>query len=288
MSHGGVWQMKERTAIILCLTLIVLCPLTTTNSCFDNESRNHNQRIVNDFNFRESSYEVGPPIHISNNSDFASQASANSWDGNGSFSEPYVIEGYNITTTGSSPIQIGNTTVFFEIRGCLIVGGPTGILLQNVKHANVWNNTIEDSDSWGVLVTESASVIVTNNTIHDITGVDSAGLYSLGSEYCEFSNNTIRNVNGRGILADYSTNCTITVNFVSESSEDGIRLRDSSENNLTRNEITHSDLSGIKIGNSHRCRIEQNLVGYSLSNGITIEASIDSLVSDNVLYESGG
>ena len=288
MIHGDVWQMKERTVIILCLTLIVLCPLTTTNSCIDNKNRHHNQRIVIDFSFRESSYEESPLIHISNNSDFASQASANLWDGNGSVSDPYVIEGYNITTSGGSPIQIGNTTVFFEIRDCLIVGGPTGILLQNVTHANVWNNTIQESDSWGVLVTESVSIIVTNNTIHDITGVDSAGLYSLGSEYCEFSNNTIRNVNGWGILADYSTNCTITVNIVSESSKEGIRLRDSSENNMTLNEITHSELNGIKLGNSHRCRIEQNLVGYSLSNGISIEASIDCLVSDNVLYEGGG
>ena len=283
--------MNGKTGIILCLTLLVLCPLTTTNYRnyrIDNGISGQNQEIVNDFNFRELSHEERIPIHVSNNSDFASQASANSWDGNGSVSDPFIIEGYNITTSGSSPIQIGNTTVFFEIRGCLIVGGPTGILLQNVTHANVWNNTIQDSDSYGLLVTESASVSVTNNTIHDITGLDSAGLYSLGSEYCEISNNTIRNVNGWGILADYSTNCTITINIVSESSKDGIRLRDSSENNMTLNEITHSDLSGIKLGNSHRCRIEQNLVGYSLSNGISIEASIDCLVSDNVFYVSGG
>ncbi|MGD9395766.1 MAG: hypothetical protein PVJ05_05010, partial [Candidatus Thorarchaeota archaeon] len=45
-------------------------------------------------------YDEAPPIQISNNSDFANQASANSWDGNGSVSDPYIIEGLNITVLG--------------------------------------------------------------------------------------------------------------------------------------------------------------------------------------------
>jgi parallel beta-helix repeat protein len=231
-------------------------------------------------------YDEALPIHISNNSDFADQVSANSWDGNGSVNDPYIIEGVNITTSGTSPIQIGNSTVFFEIRGCLLVGGSIGILLQNVTNAKVWNNTIQDSQSYGLLVTESDYVIVTNNTIQNISGPDSTGLYSLGSEYCEYSNNTIDSVNGWGILADYSNNCSISANIVSESLHDGIRLRDSSENNITLNIIT-SGASGIKLGNSHGCRLEKNLVGYSLSDGISIEASSSCVIEDNVVHESG-
>ena len=270
--------------ILLCLTLLVLYPLTVTRYCIDNPISRHNQVIMRSF---IPDYEEALPIHILNNTDFAVQASANSWDGNGSMSDPYMIEGLNITTSGTSPIQIGNSTVFFEVRGCLIVGGSTGILLQNVTNAKVWNNTIQESNSYGLLVTESDYVIVTNNTIHSISGADSTGLYSLGSEYCEYSNNTIQSVNGWGILADYSTNCSITMNIIYESAHDGIRLRDSSENNITLNVITNSDMNGIKLGNSHRNRLEQNLVGHSFADGISIEGSVDCFVQDNVLYENG-
>jgi parallel beta-helix repeat protein len=231
-------------------------------------------------------YDEALPIHVSNNSDFADQASANSWDGNGSVSDPYIIEGLNITTAVISPIQIGNSTVFFEIRGCLLVGGSMGILLQNATSAKVWNNTIQDSESSGILVTESDNVLVTNNTIQDLSGPDSIGLYSLGSEYCEYSNNTIDSVNGWGILADYSNNCSITDNVLSDFLHDGIRLRDSSSNNITLNTIT-SSMSGIKLGNSHGCRLEWNLISHSLSDGISIEVSSSCVIEDNVIHESG-
>jgi parallel beta-helix repeat protein len=275
--------MRRIAAILFCLTLLAMCPITVRRCCVASHISGQSQDASRGF---ISAYDEALPIHISNDSDFADQASANSWDGNGSVSDPYIVEGLNITTAGTSPIQIGNSTVFFEIRGCLLVGGAMGILLQNVTNAKVWNNTIQDSQSSGVLVTESDDVIVTNNTIQDISGPDSAGLYSLGSEYCEYSNNTIDSVNGCGILADYTNNCSISDNVVSNLLHDGIRLRDSSENNITLNTVT-SGTSGIKLGNSPGCRLERNLVGYSLSDGISIEASSSCTIKDNVVQESG-
>jgi parallel beta-helix repeat protein len=203
-------------------------------------------------------------------------------------SDPYIIEGFNITVLGNSPVQIENSTVFFEIRGCLLVGGSIGILLQNVTNAKVWNTIIRYATSSGILVTESDNVIVTNNTISGISGTDSSGVYSLGSNHCEFSNNTIGAVSGWNILIDYSHNCSITDNYLGMAGYDGIRLRDSSKNNITLNEITHSHLSGIKLGNSHSCRIVHNIVEYSVSDGISIEASSECHIADNVLFESGG
>ena len=275
--------MRRIAVILFCLTLLVLCPLTVTTYCFDSHISRQSQDVSRIF---IPAYDEALPIQISSNNDIADQASANSWDGNGSVSDPYIVEGLNITTSGTSPIQIENSTVFFEIRGCLLVGGPRGIFLQNVTNAKVWNNTIQDSESSGILVTESADVIVTNNTIQDISGPDSTGLYSLGSEYCEFSNNTIDSVNGWGILADYSNNCSISDNVGNDFLHDGIRLRDSSENNITLNTIT-SSTTGIKLGNSHGCRLEGNLVGYSLADGISIEVSSSCVIQDNVVYESG-
>ena len=269
---------------LFCVALLVLFPLTVSPCMLDNSCSWQNQGTENVF---IPGYDEALPIHISNNSDFANQAIANLWEGNGSVSDPYIIEGLNITTMGASAIHIGNTTVFFEITGCLIIGGNIGILLENVTHAKVWNTIIRYSDSSGVLVSESDNVKVTNNTIVGIGGADSTGLYSLGSNYCEFSNNTIGAVSGWVILIDYSHNCSVTDNYLSMAGYDGIRLRDSSENNITLNEVTHSHLSGIKLGNSHKCRIEQNIVEYSVGDGISIEASSSCVIRENVVHESG-
>ena len=276
--------MRRRTAILFCFTLLILCPLTVTRSYIDSPNSVYNHRIAKSFT---PSYDEALPIHISNNSDFANQAVANLWEGNGSVSDPYIIEGLNITTMEASAIRIVNTTVFFEIAGCFILGGIVGILLENVTHAKVWNTTIRYSESSGILVSESNNVKVTNNTIVGMGGTDSSGLYSLGSNYCEFSNNTIEAVLGWDILIDYSHNCSITDNYLITAFHDGIRLRDSSENNITLNEITHSRLSGIKLGNSHKCRIEQNIIEYSDGDGISIEASSSCVIEENIVHESG-
>ncbi|MFX1604273.1 MAG: right-handed parallel beta-helix repeat-containing protein [Promethearchaeota archaeon] len=279
--------MKERALVIICLSLLFLCSLTATKYSINIEFGIQYQETQNSVMPSEGLYEESPPIVISNNSDFADQAMTNLWDGNGSISDPYIIEGLNITTIGASAIHIGNTTVFFEIAGCFILGGTAGIFLENVTHAKIWNTTIRYSESRGILVSESDDVKVTNNTIVGMSGADSTGLYSLGSHYCEFSNNTIEAVLGWDILIDYSHNCSITHNYLSTAYYDGIRLRDSSENNITLNEIAHSRLSGIKLGNSHKCRIEQNIVEYSEGDGISIEASSSCMIEENVVHESG-
>lgn len=278
--------MKGKTVVLLCMILIVLCPITMTNYCFNIGFDIRSQEMPTIMKHGESSYEENLPIVITDDVDFANQAIANLWDGNGSVSDPYIIEGLNITTVGTYPIHIGNTTVFFEIRGCLIIGGTTGILLENLTHANIWNNTIQDTNGHGLIVGESSGVKVRNNTVNNILGADSAGLYSMDSDYCEFSNNTIQNVNGWGILADYSNNCSISLNTINEVLHDGIRLRDSSENNITLNVIS-SQTNGIKLGNSEECILVRNLVGYSLADGISIEASFNCCIIDNVLFESG-
>jgi parallel beta-helix repeat protein len=280
-------MMKERAVVLTCLSLLILCPLTATRCSINYEFGIQYRGTQNNGIFIEGLYEECPPIVISNNSDFANQALANLWNGNGSVSDPYIIEGLNITTMGASAIHIVNTTVFFEIAGCFILGGAVGILLENVTHATVWNTTIRYSESCGILVSESDNVKVTNNTIVGISGEDSAGLYSLGSHYCEFSNNTIEAVLGWDMLIDYSHNCSMTDNYLSMAYYDGIRLRDASENNITLNVITHSRLSGIKLGNSHKCRIEQNIVEYSEGDGISIEASSSCTIGENVVHESG-
>ena len=53
-----------------------------------------------------TSYTLHDPIFIRNNTDLVYQASLNGWNGNGSESNPYVIEGLNITSSIINPLEI--------------------------------------------------------------------------------------------------------------------------------------------------------------------------------------
>jgi parallel beta-helix repeat protein len=275
--------MKENRTVLVCLLVLLCYPIAAADYSFGI----YYQTILNDFISSPSWYQESSPILIVGDADFADQAFVNMWVGNGSFSTPYIIEILNITTSVDIPIHIVNTSVFFEIRGCLTVGGPTGIYLENVTNAKVWNNTIQDAAECGILFTESNHVWIANSTVSDTSSASSSGIYSYNSEYSKISNNTIQTINGWGLLVDYSHNCSITQNRIYDCTRDGISLRDSSENNITSNEITYAHMSGIKLGNSPDCLMEWNLVSHTLSDGISIEASVDCAIQYNVLYKSG-
>ncbi len=110
-----------------------------------------------------SAYTPHSPITITSNADFASQG----WPGNGTESNPYVIEGLNITTSGNC-ISISDTTVYFVIRNCLLTGGRNwhGVSLDNVINGRIEGCTISGKSS-GVGIFHSSNNTLVNNTISD-------------------------------------------------------------------------------------------------------------------------
>ncbi|MFX0062145.1 MAG: hypothetical protein ACFFC7_08140, partial [Candidatus Hermodarchaeota archaeon] len=82
-----------------------------------------------------NSYTPHSPISIVNDTDFANQALAESWLGNGSSNNPYRIENYTIDQANAADdcIRIFNTTVHFIIQNCYVgntTGPHAGILLE--------------------------------------------------------------------------------------------------------------------------------------------------------------
>jgi ABC-type phosphate transport system substrate-binding protein len=58
-----------------------------------------------------SAYTVHGTIRIDGDTDFATQAGIEGWSGDGSETNPYIIENYDINGTGNGTcIYIGNTT----------------------------------------------------------------------------------------------------------------------------------------------------------------------------------
>jgi parallel beta-helix repeat protein len=106
-------------------------------------------------------------ISIQSDSDFANQALAEGWPGNGSSNNPYSIEGLyiNCTDMGIPCIEISRTTVHFTIRHCTLLGGPSpyGVIgLSEVSNGYLLNNTFT-SLGRGIIVTNSTFITIANS-----------------------------------------------------------------------------------------------------------------------------
>ncbi|MDI6642237.1 MAG: hypothetical protein QME68_08025, partial [Elusimicrobiota bacterium] len=88
------------------------------------------------------------PLYINGNDNFASQATTEGWQGDGSEANPYIIENYDININGnkSDGIKISNTNVYFIIRSCKIYG--CGNWYASIQLSNVTNGRIEKIDSY--------------------------------------------------------------------------------------------------------------------------------------------
>ena len=83
---------------------------------------------------KNSKYIPRLPIIILSDADFPGIASS----GNGTKSNPWIIENWEINGTGySNCIYIEDTTEFFEVRDCYLHDSDTGIYLYNVQNGNL-------------------------------------------------------------------------------------------------------------------------------------------------------
>ncbi len=142
--------MKKRTTIIL-LILIFTIYASNTNVQINAEENNYRLTLL----------ELTPhdPISITSDSDFEV------FPGLGTSENPYLIDGYNITTTSTNGINIRGTTKYFTVRNCYIDADSDGIYIENVADgtATVINNTCINN-AYGIEIWDSVSSTVINNT----------------------------------------------------------------------------------------------------------------------------
>ncbi|MEM3493896.1 MAG: right-handed parallel beta-helix repeat-containing protein, partial [Thermoplasmata archaeon] len=155
------------------------------------------------------------PIRINGDNGFT--ASNGVVGGNGSETNPYIIEGWEINGSGYGfGIYIGNTTKHFVIRNCYLhhasgnsgdFAKNSGIYLYNAINGKVENNTILAS-AIGIYAMFSSGCIIASNMVSQCTD---GGVQIALSDTFTVSMNTISN-SSIGILLDSSSGCTLTAN----------------------------------------------------------------------------
>jgi len=135
-----------------------------------------------------------PPIYINGNENFTVANGVT--DGNGTKTDPYIIENWNISkpTSGTSTggIYIGDTTKYFIVRNCYISDfvdfRQFGVYLFNNSYGEVQNCLIENN-FYGMILKDRSPTVV-GCTISDSGQGSAAGYMTIGLQ-CINSNATI-------------------------------------------------------------------------------------------------
>lgn len=236
------------------------------------------------------SYTFHQPILIDGDIQFTGTNGVKS--GNGTDSNPFIIEGWDITTTHATGIEIRSTTAFFTIRDCYIHGASSGYnaiyLFRCVN--GVLENNVCSGNFLGISVHSSGNNTLSNNTC---SGSATYGIHVAFSSYNTLSNNSCSD-NGYGSMnLDYSHNNTISGNDCHGrvwDDYDGISLSYSSGNVLSSNTCADHYWSGILVGEQCGNNILYNNSCSGGNFGIRLEDSERNFIVRNTCwgnYETG-
>src|SRR6266704_3870677 len=259
-------------------------------------------------------------ILINGNSEFI--AANGVTGGTGTASDPYMIQGWNITVCWRCPyygIEVTNTTAYFRIFNVtvssLITAQPaTGILLNNATNARIDNSVVQDESVYccGGIIVESSRNIVVNandaeggscNNFSSCSTYDTIGAY--GSTNVTISGNSIRayasgNVLGvRGSSNVSILNNTILMNGLAPigapwAPSNGIVVSSSGNVKISQNSVRDSACSAYSpaesmiVGGSSSVQIFGNNITspYSCGSGIVLQSATGSLVYHNNLVNN--
>ncbi|MBN2230857.1 MAG: right-handed parallel beta-helix repeat-containing protein [Candidatus Thorarchaeota archaeon] len=193
-------------------------------------------------------------INVTDNSEFASQG----FTGNGILGDPYLLEGVNITDSGTL-INIQDTTAYVEIRDCYFSGTTPitkAIELNNADHVTVQGCKFSDVGGANVQSSNNFSFIE-----NEINGTSNFGVYLWS---CPFGNISDNMIDGRPIGKQ------IVLMYSDGSSTNG-------------NTLYNTDISYVS-SNSSLISTNEIIEGGHIS----VSESEYVLVQNNVLIESIG
>jgi|GEM_PF-1499521 len=229
------------------------------------------------------------PILISGNSDFTEENGVSS--GDGTESNPYMIENWDINSSVGNGIYIQCTTAYFWIRNCSLHDGVScnpeqwyhGILLYDAPNGMIDNCTVTNNNH-GIVLDHSPNSRLINNTAHNNN--------ASGFEIYESSNVYIKNCNAlnntNGIVLKYSSNSN-TINCTTyNNTYCGIALTLASNNNSIINCGSYLNGRGIGIyyssyNNITNCTFYSNYYGVNMG-----EASYGFVTNSNILNNTYG
>ncbi len=298
--------------IIILIALGILfasLPMNTVNPNFITENSNKREEYNDDINLDDKNLKISAvsgKIHIDNN--WTAAKSTGICTGDGTYSEPYVIENLVIDGEGSgSCILIENSDVYFIITDCIVYNSGSssnaGIRLDYVKNGKLfedihsYNNTggirlIQchnititgnrvENNTWGIVLGLSNKTTISENVITD-NEIDGIYFYQTCNNN-NISNNTIINNNQQGIDISGSSNENMILGNIVKNNEIGIEIWRSKNNYISENYVESNNWTGILIMSSDSNNITKNKAKNN-EVGINLWESKNNTISENIIY----
>ncbi len=295
----------EKILFVFCIILLVSLALPVGHT-EDNYKTEH--KLTSQFSI---SYVEHGIIEIRSDTEFASLASTEIWDGDGSSDTPYIIEGYNITDD-STCILITDVSVYFIIRDCFINSstGPSdpGIYLYNASHARI-ENTVVSWHTYAIYAQDCPDVVIDGctitesfaNTIWIITSERAVlsnshifdngfRIYIQSSDYATIYNNEIRDNYWQGLMIETSDFLNITGNTIENNGYDGINLDLCNnatiyDNDIGENGYVSGSGNGLYMSNGYDNIIDTNRVWNNSHYGLYLDQSGINQIKDNQVFD---
>jgi len=285
----GKMKSKAKLIIMILITsgiIFALLPVINNGLKFNTRYSNNNTSYNSDFNMDNKNPKISAvsgKIHIDNN--WTDAKDAGICTGNGTYSEPYVIEDLVIDGGGTgNGIVINNSRVYFKIENCTITNSESyfaGIYLDNSTNGQLINNNCS-LNSYGIYLDGSDNTTINGNVLFN----NGYGIRLYSSHRNNVSSNRISH-NGIGISLMVSWSNIISNNILYNHSQ-GIYLWASSHNEILEN-IVNNAYTGITLsgdwntvqGNTLIVTYQCIAFNYGEGNSIYNNSCIGDVSDDN-------
>ncbi|MHA1338819.1 MAG: right-handed parallel beta-helix repeat-containing protein [Promethearchaeota archaeon] len=270
-------SLNRRINRVACLLLLfVIIQLNYSDYIKSNSNSNKEEMILKNlvydiFTNKSENLKISPStstgiIDINNNSMFSSYANGG---GNGTRQNPWLIENLTLSCDNSTLalIRIKNTTDFFIIKNCLLVGGGNAIFLEDVSNGLVQNNNITNTTYSSIYIAGlSENITIEKNKISQ----------------------SIKQFSVACILVDYAKNVSIIGNEIFNNThfgESAIKFRDASNGTVSSNIIYNNIFDGIIFGHCYDMIVKNNTI-FNVTNGIYPQSSWNITLLSNQIYNN--
>lgn len=253
-----------------------------------------------------------PPTGLSTHTNLAilndQQLATQAISGSGLVNDPYIIAGYNITSSSGALIDIENIDKYTIIQNCLLngenYGGGAGIFVYNDSKLTITNTYIEQvgtaiNANKGNIIVQSNIILPSNIGIEIQSSINAkflsnqifnplTGLESLSNNQIEMNSNIIYNCSSYGIDINSDLNDLIISNSLSGTGAVGnyglfsLSLSNSIVNNNTIDNYNRAIilLSGTQVN------LTNNNIQNSTAYGISSSNSNKLVITQNTVSNS--
>lgn len=159
--------------------------------------------------------------------------------------------GYTIDGTAASNqigVNITQDSDNITVANCTITEFYYGLKLRLSDNSRIENNSMSSTNSDALRNEYSHYAVIDNNTLNGGSGVSDQGLYIVGSDYNNISNNFISGEEGMSMIIGANGNRFYNNTFIGDN-EAGITLRASTLAIFVNNSVTSTFEDGIYLNN---------------------------------------